>query len=102
EPFFAPARPPTSERPSGGRFPLKASTSRGGQGRNRTADTGIFSPVLYRLSYLSNIRDQLDCGELVPLAEPTGLEPAISGVTGRRVNRLHHGSVQTTQRQSYH
>ena len=24
----------------------------GGQGRNRTADTGIFSPVLYRLSYL--------------------------------------------------
>ena len=24
----------------------------GGQGQNRTADTGIFSPVLYRLSYL--------------------------------------------------
>ena len=24
----------------------------GGQGRNRTADTRIFSPVLYRLSYL--------------------------------------------------
>ena len=22
------------------------------QGRNRTADTGIFSPLLYRLSYL--------------------------------------------------
>ena len=26
----------------------------GGQGQNRTADTGIFSPVLYRLSYLPN------------------------------------------------
>ncbi len=25
-----------------------------GQGRNRTADTGIFSPLLYRLSYLTN------------------------------------------------
>ncbi len=23
----------------------------GGGGRNRTADTGIFSPLLYRLSY---------------------------------------------------
>ena len=26
----------------------------GGQGQNRTADTGIFGPVLYRLSYLPN------------------------------------------------
>ena len=25
----------------------------GGQGRNRTADTRIFSPLLYRLSYLA-------------------------------------------------
>ncbi len=24
----------------------------GGQGQNRTADTGIFSPLLYQLSYL--------------------------------------------------
>ncbi len=24
---------------------------RGGSGRNRTADTGIFNPLLYRLSY---------------------------------------------------
>src|SRR5690606_23128089 len=30
---------------------------------------------------------------LAPVAEPTGLEPAISGVTGRCVDRLHHGSV---------
>ena len=27
------------------------------------------------------------------MAEPTGLEPAIFGVTGRRVNQLHHGSM---------
>ena len=26
----------------------------GGQGRNRTADTGIFSPLLYQLSYLAD------------------------------------------------
>ncbi len=26
----------------------------GGQGRNRTTDTRIFSPLLYRLSYLAN------------------------------------------------
>ena len=26
----------------------------GGQGQNRTADTGIFSPLLYQLSYLAN------------------------------------------------
>ena len=28
----------------------------GGQGQNRTADTGIFSPLLYRLSYLAKYR----------------------------------------------
>ena len=26
----------------------------GGEARNRTRDTGIFSPLLYRLSYLAN------------------------------------------------
>jgi hypothetical protein len=26
----------------------------GGQGRNRTADTRIFSPLLYQLSYLAS------------------------------------------------
>ena len=30
----------------------------GAQGRNRTADTGIFSPLLYRLSYLGNPRER--------------------------------------------
>ena len=28
----------------------------GGQGRNRTTDTRIFSPLLYRLSYLAKTR----------------------------------------------
>ena len=50
----------------------------GGSSGNRTSDTGIFSPLLYRLSY-----------EAI-MAVPTGLEPAIFCVTGRRVNRLHH------------
>lgn len=36
----------------------------GGQGRNRTADTWIFSPVLYQLSYLAT-----------PLVGAAGLEP---------------------------
>ena len=30
----------------------------GAEGQNRTADTGIFSPLLYRLSYLGF----LECG----------------------------------------
>ena len=33
-------------------FSLTAPISLGAQGQNRTADTGIFSPLLYRLSYL--------------------------------------------------
>ena len=52
----------------------------GAEGRNRTADTAIFSRVLYQLSYLG-------------LAAPTGLEPAISHVTGGCVNQLHHGAL---------
>ncbi len=27
----------------------------GAEGQNRTADTGIFSPLLYRLSYLGSL-----------------------------------------------
>jgi hypothetical protein len=36
--------------------PLKTSVNQhdnGGQGRNRTTDTRIFSPLLYQLSYLA-------------------------------------------------
>ena len=57
--------------------------SNGGSDWNRTNDTRIFSPLLYRLSYRAI------------LAVPTGLEPAISCVTGRRVNRLHHRTNKT-------
>ncbi len=34
-------------------MPEESEQPNGGQGRNRTADTGIFSPLLYRLSYLA-------------------------------------------------
>ena len=34
---------------------LEIGLSSGGQGRNRTTDTRIFSPLLYRLSYLATV-----------------------------------------------
>jgi hypothetical protein len=40
----------------GGCFPatdIRARVTGSGQGRNRTADTRIFSPLLYQLSYLA-------------------------------------------------
>ncbi len=47
----------------------------GGQGQNRTADTGIFSPLLYRLSYLATerARIKLVAEELVKLLLFQGL-----------------------------
>ncbi len=36
---------------------LRGLITSGAQGRNRTADTRIFSPLLYRLSYLGEERD---------------------------------------------
>ncbi len=53
----------------------------GATGRNRTSDTRIFSPLLYQLSYRG-----------IKMAELTGVEPAISCVTGRHVRPLHHSS----------
>ena len=50
----------------------------GASGRNRTIDTRIFSPLLYRLSY----------GTI--MAVWTGLEPATSAVTGRHSNQLNY------------
>ena len=43
----------------------------GGQGQNRTADTRIFSPLLYRLSYLAVAGGLLN--PLVPTASTEGL-----------------------------
>ena len=34
--------------------------SYGGQGRNRTTDTRIFSPLLYQLSYLAVLQEGAD------------------------------------------
>ena len=48
----------------------------GGFGWNRTSDTRIFSPLLYRLSYEAKL-----------MAVPTRIELAIFCVTGRRDNR---------------
>ena len=38
---------------------VEGKKQRGAQGRNRTTDTGIFSPLLYRLSYLGVRRPPL-------------------------------------------
>ena len=54
--------------------------SSGAQTRNRTTDTGIFSPLLYRLSYLGI------------MAEVTRLELATSCVTGKHSNQLSYTS----------
>ncbi len=55
----------------------------GAQGQNRTADTGIFSPLLYRLSYLgkkesrikaamvSRVKENLPWGLLETFLRPT-------------------------------
>src|SRR5690606_7844844 len=64
----------------------------GGQGQNRTADTAIFSRMLYRLSYLATMKTQRTAGAWRCvfsgfLAEPTGFEPATFCVTGRYANR---------------
>ena len=55
----------------------------GGFGRNRTADTRIFSPLLYQLSYKA-VCSMIDFK--IKMAVSTGFEPAIFCVTGRHVN----------------
>ena len=52
----------------------------GGSEQNRTADTRIFNPLLYQLSY-----------QAIKMAVLTGIEPAIFGVTDRHVNRYTTG-----------
>ncbi len=45
----------------------------GAQGRNRTADTGIFNPLLYRLSYLGARSE----ARIKPLHGPVVKRPAL-------------------------
>jgi hypothetical protein len=70
--------------------------SRYGQGRNRTADTRIFSPLLYQLSYLAErLRNVLNCLEFLKPAtarwvcpvshRPTQMQPIgilLAGLSG--------------------
>ena len=43
-------------------------TFSGAQRRNRTTDTGIFSPLLYRLSCLGNLAERVGFEPTVPLS----------------------------------
>ena len=65
------------------------------QGRNRTSDTRIFSPLLYQLSYLGIEKGSDEISTL--LATRKGLEPSTSGVTGRRSNQLNYRARQVGQ-----
>ena len=53
----------------------------GASERNRTTDTGIFSPLLYQLSYRGI------------MATRRGLEPLTSAVTGRHSNQLNYRAM---------
>ena len=58
-------------------------------GRNRTTDTGIFSPLLYQLSYQTIYKKYLVKLDIF-LATWNGLEPSTSAVTGRHSNQLNY------------
>lgn len=62
----------------------------------RRVVAGLFSKsaaVLARKNTKKGITDVYLQSLLKSLAEPTGLEPAASGVTGRRYNQLNYGSA---------
>ena len=56
----------------------------GGFKWNRTTDTGIFSPLLYQLSYRAIYKK---------MATWNGLEPSTSAVTGRHSNQLNYQAI---------
>ena len=56
-------KPGSSRQPTAAiRHDRSRAIHRSAQGRNRTADTGIFNPLLYQLSYLGDMKT----GPLVP------------------------------------
>ena len=48
-------------------FQLSIERREDGEGRNRTADAGIFSPSLYRLSYLATMKNQRESLKRIPV-----------------------------------
>ncbi len=84
----------------------------GGRDRRRSGDLPLFRRTLCQLSYSTecdmervahHIRNE--AAKWQPRAVPTGLEPATSGLTGRRELQLHHGTrssiyIQHPQRDS--
>mgnify|MGYP006978075288 FL=1 len=62
-------------------LPLSYFRINGASAQNRTVDTGIFSPLLYQLSYRGK------------MATRTRLELVTSAVTGRHSNQLNHRAV---------
>ena len=66
----------------------------GALSRNRTNDTRIFNPLLYRLSYQGKrSTDPIGIGAL---ATQKGLEPSTSSVTGWHSNQLNYCAVCST------
>ena len=50
-------RPPKTKHPTPAETVVGLTFHAGGSGRNRTADTGIFNPLLYQLSYRAIVRE---------------------------------------------
>ena len=67
--------------------------SNGASERNRTTDTGIFSPLLYRLSYRGNYISLGPKTRNNKMATRMGLEPMTSAVTGRHSNQLNYRAI---------
>ena len=60
--------------------------SLGGLGRNRTTDTRIFNPLLYRLSYQANeVRNYTQFLRLAPVGEK--IPGYFAALPGRRLNQ---------------